>query len=165
MDIWRIVFIYGHFNCIMRLVLLFILSLIMVDNESLKQQQPDENSFQTCRVVDCQRVSKDSCRTLLKQYFLCRAIAEYYGDTKDVSCSVILDIAPYSLEAFVHVNKYAQQFVESVEPCAVEDLGYGKAFILQCIDKYNSKELDDFIKQMDRFCYYYHAKRNVSQKE
>lgn len=94
-------------------------------------------------------------RELLKDYFLCVCIGEDFRDLRiseqDVSQAVYFDTGRYAPEAFREVAGYAKKFVESIGPTDVEDLGRKKAVILNCIDKYKSREIDRFIESMDRY--------------
>ncbi|MDR1274710.1 MAG: hypothetical protein LBK12_09195 [Odoribacteraceae bacterium] len=94
-------------------------------------------------------------RELLKEYFLCICITEGFKDKQigenDISQTVYFDILRYNPEAFQEVKDYAKKFVETIEPSPIEDLGNKKAIILSCIEKYKSKELDKFIKSMDKY--------------
>ena len=94
-------------------------------------------------------------RELLKDYFLCKCLTvgfeEVQIDKYDCSPAVYFDIARYDPGAFHEVAAYAKEFVASIEPSPIEDLGHRKAIIIHCIDKYKTKEVDDFIKSMDRY--------------
>lgn len=96
-----------------------------------------------------------SQRELLKVYFLCICITEGFGDKKidenDISQSVYFDILRYNPEALQKVKDYAKSFIETIAPSPIEDLGNRKAIIASCIEKYKSKDLDNFIKQLDRY--------------
>ena len=93
-------------------------------------------------------------RELLKEYFLCVCITEGFKDKQitedDMSQAVYFDILSYSPEAFQEVKDYAKKFVETIKPSEIVDLGNKRAVILTCIEKYKSKELDKFIKSMDK---------------
>lgn len=94
-------------------------------------------------------------KELLKEYFLCISIIEGFKDKQickdDVSKSVYFDILQYSPEALQKVEVYAKEFVETIEPSPLIDLGNKKAVILRCIEQYKSKELDKFINSLDKF--------------
>ena len=94
-------------------------------------------------------------RELLKEYFLCECITEGFDDKNiqedDISQSVLFDILNYSPDAIQEVKEYAKSFVQTIVPSPIEDLGNRKAIILNSIEKYKSKELDDFIKSLDRY--------------
>lgn len=94
-------------------------------------------------------------RELLKEYFLCVCITEGFKDKQisedDISQTVYFDILSYSPEAFQEVRDYAKKIVETIEPSPIVDLGNKRAVILNCIEKYRSKELDRFIKSMDKY--------------
>lgn len=94
-------------------------------------------------------------RELLKEYFLCVCITEGFKDKQiaenDISQAVYFDILRYRLEAIEAVEEYAKKFVETIEPSLIVDLGNKKAVILSCIEKYKSKELDKFIKSLDKY--------------
>lgn len=94
-------------------------------------------------------------RELLKEYFLCECITEGFDDKNiqedDISQSVLFDILNYSPDAIQEVKEYAKSFVQTIDPSPIEDLGNRKAIILNSIEKYKSKELDDFIKSLDRY--------------
>lgn len=96
-----------------------------------------------------------SQRELLKDYFLCICITEGFGNKKidenDISQSVYFDILRYNPEALQKVKDYAKSFIETIAPSPIEDLGNRKAIIASCIEKYKSKDLDNFIKQLDRY--------------
>ncbi len=49
------------------------------------------------------------------------------------------------------VKDYAKSYIETIAPSPIEDLGNRKAIIASCIEKYKSKDLDNFIKQLDRY--------------
>ena len=98
-----------------------------------------------------------SGRELLKQVFLCQCIDIIYqgcgSRPKDISMSVYFDIIPYnSVEVFPLIHKYAQEFVESIEPSIIEDHQGNRPLLLECISAYNEKELDSFIRSLD--CYF-----------
>lgn len=86
---------------------------------------------------------------------MCVCITEGFKDKQiaenDISQGVYFDILRYSPEAFQEAKDYAKKFVETIEPSPIEDLGNKKAIILSCIEKYKSKELDKFIKSMDKY--------------
>ena len=94
-------------------------------------------------------------RELLKEYFLCVCITEGFKDKQiaedDISQAVYFDILSYSPEAFQEVRDYAKKFVETIKPSAIVDLGNKRTVILTCIEKYKSKELNKFIKSMDKY--------------
>lgn len=94
-------------------------------------------------------------RELLKEYFLCTCITESFKERNigelDISQAVYFDILRYSPDAFQEVKNEAKKFAETIEPSPIVDLGNKKAIILSCIEKYKSKELDKFIKSMDRY--------------
>jgi hypothetical protein len=94
-------------------------------------------------------------RELLKEYFLCVCITEGFQDKQiaenDISQAVYFDILQYDPKAFEEVKDYAKKFVETIEPSPIVDLGNKKAVVLSCIEKYKSKELDKFIKSMDKY--------------
>lgn len=96
-----------------------------------------------------------SQRELLKEYFLCICITEGFEDKKidedDISQSVYFDILRYNPEALQKVKDYAKSYIETIAPSPIEDLGNRKAIIASCIEKYKSKDLDNFIKQLDRY--------------
>ena len=94
-------------------------------------------------------------RELLKEYFFCVCITEGFNNkqvaAQDISQAIYFDIMRYRPDAFQEVNDYAKRFVETIEPSPIEDLGNKKAIILNCIEKYKSKEVDKFIKSMDKY--------------
>ena len=94
-------------------------------------------------------------RELLKDYFLCVCITEGFKDKNinedDISQSVYFDILRYDPEALQKVKEYANSFVATIDPSPIEDLGTRKAIIANCIEKYKSKDLDNFIKQLDHY--------------
>lgn len=96
-----------------------------------------------------------SQREQLKDYFLCVCITEGFKDKNineyDISQSVYFDILRYNPEALQKVKDYAKSFIDTIDPSPIEDLGNRKAIILSCIEKYKSKDLDNFIKQLDRY--------------
>lgn len=96
-----------------------------------------------------------SQREQLKDFFLCVCITEGFKDKKinedDISQSVYFDILRYDPEALQKVKDYAKSFIETIDPSPIEDLGNRKAIIINCVEKYKSKDLDDFIRQLD--CY------------
>lgn len=69
----------------------------------------------------------------------------------DISQTLYFDILRYRPEALEAVEEYAKNFVETIEPSLIVDLGNKKAVILSCIEKYKSKELDKFIKSLDKY--------------
>ncbi|MDR0895733.1 MAG: hypothetical protein LBN06_10620, partial [Prevotellaceae bacterium] len=94
-------------------------------------------------------------RELLREYFLCVSITEGFKEKHiedmDISQSVYFDIGSYAPEAYQEVKAYAKEFVASIEPSLIDDLDHKKAIIMDCIEKYNSKELKKFIKSMDKY--------------
>ena len=120
------------------IILISILSL----NSCLGQKSADDNMT-------------ISQRELLKDYFLCVCITEGFKDKNinedDISQSVYFDILRYDPEALQKVKEYAKSFVATIDPSPIEDLGKRKAIIANCIEKYKSKDLDVFIKQLDRY--------------
>lgn len=96
-----------------------------------------------------------SQREQLKDYFLCVCITEGFKDKNinedDISQSVYFDILRYDPEALQKVKDYAKSFVTTIDSSPIEDLGNRKAIIASCIEKYKSKDLDNFIKQLDRY--------------
>ena len=94
-------------------------------------------------------------RELLKEYFLYTCIMEGFKDKNlvedDISGTVYFDILPYSPEAFQEIKVYAKDFIETIEPSPIRDYGNRRPVISTCIDKYKSKELDKFIKSLDKY--------------
>jgi hypothetical protein len=111
--------------------------------------------FGELHTADLEKVKPYVWRELLKEYFLCVCIMEGFKDKQidkdDISQGVYFDILRYSPEAFQEVKDYAKKFVETIEPSPIEDLGNKKAIVLSCIEKYKSKELDKFIKSLDKY--------------
>jgi len=111
--------------------------------------------FRELSATDLEKATPYVWRELLKEYFLCECITEGFKDKQinedDISQSVYFDILRYTPEAFEEVKNYARKFVETIEPSPIEDLGNNKAIILNCIGKYKSKDLDEFIKSMDKY--------------
>ncbi|NDW13678.1 hypothetical protein D0T50_12365 [Bacteroides sp. 214] len=106
--------------------------------------------------VETTELSKKSVqRKLLTEYFLCVCISEAFKDIHinehDISQTVYFDILRYKPEAFQEIKEYARAFVETIEPSPLVDLKYKKAILLECIEKYNSKEVGKFIKRMDKY--------------
>ena len=138
------VIIYGDFNFCNMKRLYFILALSILSLTNCCGQYT---------VADLKKTAVQ--RELLKEYFLCVCITEGFKDKRiaenDISQAVYFDILRYSPEAFQEVKDYAKKFVETIEPSPIEDLGNKKAIILSCIEKYKSKELDKFIKSMDKY--------------
>ena len=96
-------------------------------------------------------------RKLLKEYVLCQCFRECYKDShnlqKDFSPSFYFDIMSYELEAFKEVKEYAQRIVASIGPSPMVDFNNSKCYFIILMDFYKSKELDRFIKQMDKYLY------------
>ena len=92
-------------------------------------------------------------RELLKDYFLCVCLSESFEDVKenDISESVYFDIIRYSPKVFEKINVYAKKFIATIESTQIDDLGNKKAITLQILEKYKSKELDKFIKSLDKY--------------
>jgi len=123
------------------LIAIIIISILSL-NSCLGQQSADDNMT-------------ISQRELLKDYFLCVCITEGFADKNiyedDISQSVYFDILKYDPEALQKVKDYAKSYIKTIDPSPIEDLGNGKAIILNCIEQYKSKDLDVFIKQLDRY--------------
>ncbi|MDR0681997.1 MAG: hypothetical protein LBG15_09160 [Dysgonamonadaceae bacterium] len=111
--------------------------------------------FTNLGTIDLEEAKPDAWRELLKEYFLCVCITEGFKDRRidelDISQAVYFDILRYSPEAFKEIKDYAKKFVETIEPSPIVDLGNKKAIVLSCMKKYKSKELDEFIKRMDKY--------------
>jgi len=109
--------------------------------------------FAELSTTDLEKAKSHVWRELLKEYFLCKCILEGFKDKElqDISPAGYFDIVRYDPEAFHEVTDYARKFVETIEPSPIEDLGNNKAIILDCISKYKSKELDKFIKTLDKY--------------
>jgi len=111
--------------------------------------------FGELHTTDLGKVKPYVWRELLKEYFLCVCITEGFKDKQiaenDISQALYFDILRYNPKAFQEVKDYAKKFVETIQPSPIEDLGNKKAIISSCIDKYKSKELDKFIKSMDKY--------------
>ena len=105
--------------------------------------------------TDLEKPKSHVKRELLKEYFLCVCITESFKDGQiselDISQSMYFDILRYRPEAFQEVKNYAKEFVETLEPSPIEDLGNKKAIISSCIGKFKSKELNKFIKSLDKY--------------
>jgi hypothetical protein len=105
--------------------------------------------------TDLEKAEPYVIRELLKEYFICVCITEGFKDKRidedDMSQSIYFDILPYSPEAFQEVKDYAKKNIKTIDSSTIEDLGNKKAIISSCIDKYKSKELDRFIKSMDKY--------------
>jgi len=116
--------------------LIFLVCVIGISSCSAKAQSKVEN------------------RELLKEYFLCCCI--HYGfnslkiDTIDHSASTYFDILPYELPAMQKVDSLANSFVSSIEISGYENRKT-KGIIILSIEKYKSRNLDDFIKTMDKY--------------
>jgi len=150
----HIVIIYGDFNfCDMkRLYFILVLSILSLTNCTTTNRPV---VFTELTATDLEKAEPYVWRELLKEYFLCACIAEGFKDKQiaenDISQAVYFDILRYNLEAFQEVNDYAKKFVETIKPSPIIDLGNKKAIILNCIGKYKSRELDKFIKSMDKY--------------
>lgn len=111
--------------------------------------------FAELSATDIEKAKPYVWQELLKEYFLCVCITESFKDKQieeyDISQAVYFDVLRYSPEAFQEVKDYAKKFVASIEPSPIEDLGNKKAIISDCISKYKSKDLDKFIKTMDKY--------------
>ena len=132
---------------------LICLSIILVDCSTMSHNRPV--IFMELSSADLENANPFVWRELLKEYFLCVCITEGFKDKQiiedDISQSAYFDILRYSPEAFREVDDYAKQFIASIKPSPIEDLGNKKAILSNCIGKYKSKELDDFIKSMDKY--------------
>jgi len=140
----HIVIIYGDFNFgnMKRLYLILALSILSLTN-----------CYGQYTAVDLKKGTVQ--RELLKEYFLCVCITEDFKDRQiselDISQGVYFDILRYSPKAFQEVKDYAKKFVETIESSPIVDLGNKRAIISSCIEKYKSKEVDKFIKSMDKY--------------
>lgn len=137
-----------------RLYFILVLSILFVTNCSIKiTNQPVR--FGELHTTDLEEAKPYVWRELLKEYFLCACITQGFKDKQigedDISKAGYVDILRYSPEAFQEVENYAIRFIETIEPSPIEDLGNKKAIISKCIEKYKSKELDTFIKSMDKY--------------
>jgi len=147
----------GDFNfCNMRRCFYFIFVLVILLLTNCTERQTNRPViFGELHTTDLEKAEPYVWRELLKDYFLCVCITEGFKDKQigkdDISQAVYFDILRYSPEAFQEVKDYAKKFVETIEPSPIEDLGNKKAIILSCIKKYRSKELDKFIKSMDKY--------------
>jgi len=125
--------------------LVFALSILSLTNCSIRPEQIHTTDFKKTSVQ----------RELLKEYFLCVCITEGFNNKEiaeqDISQAVYFDITRYSPDAFQEVKDYAKRFVEAIEPSPIVDLGNKKPIILDCIGKYKSKDLDKFVKSMDKY--------------
>ena len=105
--------------------------------------------------TDLEKAKPRVWRELLKENFLYECIVEGFKDKNlvedDMSGAMYFDILPYSPEAFLEINAYAKRFVETIEPSPITDYGMRKPIISACIDRYKSKELDKFIKSLDKY--------------
>ena len=94
-------------------------------------------------------------RELLKEYFLCVCITEAFKDRQiselDISQGMYFDILRYAPETFQEIQAYARKFIKAIEPSPIVDLGNKRAIISSCIEKYKSKEIDEFIKSMNKY--------------
>lgn len=120
------------------------IDLVLYDNDEI--QRP-------IKTVDLEDIVVQ--RELLKEYFLCACIAEGFADKhideSDISQAVYFDILRYSPKAFMEIKAYAKDFVKTIEPSPIEDLGYKKATLLNCIEKYKSREVNQLVKSMDKY--------------
>lgn len=132
----------------------FILALFILSLTNCSTTNPPVR-FGELHTTDLEKAKPYVWRELLKEYFLCVCITEGFKDKQiaenDISQGVYFDILRYSPEAFQEVKDYAKKFVETIEPSPIQDLGNKRAIISSCIDKYKSKELDKFIKSMDKY--------------
>lgn len=133
---------------------ILVLSILSLTNCSVGQVNRPV-ILRELHTTDLEKAKPYVWQELLKEYFLCVCITEGFKDKQidkdDISQAVYFDILRYSPEAFQEVKDYAKKFVETIEPSPIEDLGYKKAIILSCIEKYKSKELEKFIKSMDKY--------------
>jgi len=132
---------------------LFCLSIILLDCSTISHNRPV--IFKELSAADLENAKPYVWQELLKEYFLCECITEGFKDKQidenDISQAGYFDILRYSPEAFHEVKDYASIFVTSIKSSHIEDLGFKKAIISDCIGKYKSKELDEFIKSLDKY--------------
>lgn len=130
------------------LYLIFILSFLTLNNCSEKRIILGE-----LHTTDLEKAKPYIWRELLKEYFLCECIREGFKDKdiQDISSAMYFDIVKYDIEAFHEVSEYARKYVISIDTSIIKDLGNNKPIILNCIGKYKSKDLDKFIKSMDKY--------------
>ena len=150
----HIVIIYGDFNMKKGFYFILVLFVLSLTNCSGRLTRSPV-IFGELHTMDLEKAKPYVWRELLKEYFLCVCITEGFKgkhlDKDDISQGVYFDILRYSPEAFQEVKDYAKKFVETIETSPVEDLDNKKAIVLRCIEKYKSKELDKFIKSMDKY--------------
>lgn len=140
---------------------LFIFVLMQLAFTSYGQTEKEQLTIETrtgITTIHTTDLKKKSVqRQLLKEYFLCECFRECYKDShniqKDLSPSVYFDIMSYELEAFRKVDEYARKTVASIGPSPMVDLNNSKCYFIILMDFYKSKELDRFIKQMDKYLY------------
>ena len=146
----HIVLIYGGFN-MKKLFFILTLSLSLTNCSTTTSLV----RFGELHNIEYEKIKPHVWRELLKEYFLCVCLTEAFKenqiDEKDMSQAVYFDVLPYSPETFLEVKNYAKKFVETIETSPIADLDNKRAVILSCIDKYKSKELDIFVKSMDKY--------------
>ena len=96
---------------------------------------------------------KINATLVMKDYYLIACVNEVYEtkvQVKDVSASVCFDLSEYNLEAFRIIKERAKIFIENIKPVPYYEEEEGCAYMLEIIKSYKSKELDRFIKSLDK---------------
>lgn len=88
-------------------------------------------------------------RQILKDFFLCKCIDNGFKENNifksDHSVSVLVEMADYRAEAFASVDSLAKTIART----PVSNLTGRRGLLINCIDYYNAKQLDDFVKGLD----------------
>lgn len=91
----------------------------------------------------------------MKEYFLTCYITHSLGvknvTNLDSSHSLYNDLTCYTPIAYLKVDSLAYKLVNELEPSNIEGDTIRKAIFFNAIEYYHSKELDTFIKSLDKY--------------
>lgn len=94
-------------------------------------------------------------RIFLKEYALCKCIDHGFKEDhllkKDFSLTVLIEQLNYDPKAYLLVDSLIKRFVDSISVSKYLDTKGKRGVMINCIDYYNSKEFDLFIKELDKY--------------
>lgn len=145
-----------------------------IDNDDITLIQSDDDTVISCSLYDVENldwlntgrslfnepISNYSYvlkqRDIMKDFILCSCILEIY-EGHDNSESFFqknnYESPHYNTEAFLKAEEYARLFLSSIKPSPAGGINNGKPYMIKIMKLYKSKELDRFVKSLDKYLF------------
>lgn len=107
-------------------------------------------------VSSCYAQPEKTQRTLLKQFVFCKCF-EYANDDSlyfrrsDISAGVLRELAYYDEHVFVSADSVASLAAKKIIPSIIGDHNGRKTVLMECLDFFESRELERFVRQQDQY--------------